>query len=140
MKYHKDMSLPSKNEVFVFGSNLAGIHGKGAAKLALQYGARYGVGVGPSGRTYAIPTKGYDIETLSLEHIIPYIKRFTKITYEYPTVKFFITRIGCGLAGYKDKDIAPHFKGCNDNCSFPIQWKEFLEERKENEPSSTYSK
>lgn len=126
MKFHKDGTLPGPKEVFVFGSNLAGIHGAGTAKAALGFGARMGHGVGAQGRTYAIPTKDVDIKTMLLDNIKPYIERFKKVTLEYPHVKFFVTRVGCGLAGYKDKDIAPLFKGCGSNCSFPDQWKEFL--------------
>jgi len=128
MKYHKDGTLPADDEVFVFGSNLAGIHGAGAAKQALKYGARMGHGIGLQGRTYAIPTKDSDIKTMSIDKITPYIDRFKKITLEHPQVKFFVTAIGTGLAGYKDKDIAPLFKCCSSNCSFPNQWEHFLKE------------
>lgn len=129
MKYHKDGTLPEVGKiVFVFGSNLAGRHGAGAAKVALTtYGARYGVGAGPQGMSYGIPTKDADIDTMPIERIKPYIDRFIKFTYEHPKLEFFVTRIGCGLAGYKDQDIAPLFKGCNDNCNFPEQWKQYLE-------------
>jgi len=126
-KYHKDGTKPSKNQVFVFGSNLAGIHGAGAAKLALEYGARMGHGIGVQGKTYAIPTKNYDIDTMPIEQIIPYIERFIKFTYEFPQLNFFVTRIGCGLAGYKDKQIAVLFKECNTNCSFAKEWAPFIE-------------
>lgn len=128
MKYHKDGSQPRNDEVFVFGSNLAGIHGAGAAKQALRYGAKYGHGIGLYGNTYAIPTKDYDIKTLPLESIRAYVDRFKRITVANPEVKFFVTRIGCGLAGYTDKEVAPLFKGCSANCSFPQQWAQFLEQ------------
>lgn len=126
MKFHRDMTEPSINEVFVFGSNLAGIHGAGAAKQALKYGARMGHGVGFKGRTYGIPTKNHDLETLPLDNIKMYIDRFVKTTLQYPTANFFVTRVGCGLAGYKDTQIAPLFKGCGSNCNFPEQWEIFL--------------
>lgn len=126
MRFHKDGTQPEEDEVFVFGSNLAGIHGAGAAKAALRYGARYGHGIGLQGRTYAIPTKDGDFNTLPIDNIKPYIERFKKLTFEYPKVKFFITRVGCGLAGYKDKQIAPLFKGCGQNCSFPRDWEDYL--------------
>lgn len=128
MKFHKDGTLPRDNEVFVFGSNLAGVHGAGAAKQATKYGARYGQGVGAAGRSFAIPTKDNELNTLKLDHIKLYIDRFVKITHEYPLVNFFITRVGCDLAGYKDSDIAPLFKECNTNCSFTEQWKVYLVE------------
>jgi hypothetical protein len=128
MRYHKDGTQPQNDEVFVFGSNLAGIHGAGAAKQAVKYGARYGVGVGMSRRTYAIPTKDYDIKTLPVDQIKPYIERFVKFTNEHAGVKFFITRVGCGLAGHKDSEIAPLFRGCSANCSFPEQWEIYLKD------------
>ena len=126
MKFHKDGIQPGANQVFVFGSNLAGIHGAGAAKAALRYGARHGHGVGLVGMSYAIPTKDFDIQTLSIDNIKPYIERFKKMTLEYPQVQFFVTRVGCGLAGYKDAQIAPLFKGCGPNCSFPRDWEAYL--------------
>lgn len=128
MKFHKDGGLPQHDEIFVFGSNLAGVHGAGAAKQALKYGARMGHGVGMQGTTYAIPTKDHDIHTLSLDKIEPYIERFKKFTLQYSQAKFFVTRVGCGLAGYKDADIAPLFRGCGENCSFPEQWEAYLKE------------
>ena len=127
MKFHKDKTLPTKNEIFVFGSNLAGIHGAGAAKVALKFGARYGHGIGLYGQSYAIPTKNHDIQTMTLEHIQLYIDRFKKFTLENPKLEFFVSRIGCGLAGYKDHQIAPLFKGCGDNCSFADEWRQHLE-------------
>jgi len=128
MKLHKDGTQPQHDEVFVFGSNLAGVHGAGAAKQAVKYGARHGHGVGLNGRTYAIPTKDHDIKTMPLNLIKPYIERFVKFTNEHSKVKFFITRVGCGLAGYKDADIVPLFRGCSGNCSFPEQWETYLKE------------
>lgn len=126
MKFHRDGTQPDKDQVFVFGSNLAGIHGAGAAKAALRYGARLGHGIGLVGHTYAIPTKDVDIKTLPLDNIKPYIERFQKMTLQHSQVKFFVTRVGCGLAGYKDSQIAPLFKGCSTNCSFPQEWERFL--------------
>lgn len=126
MEFHIDGTQPRSYEVFVFGSNLAGIHGAGAAKAALKYGAKYGRAIGPSGMTYAIPTKDADFKTLPIEQIALYIERFKKVTQQNPKVKFFITRVGCGLAGLKDSDIAPLFKGCGPNCSFPVQWERYL--------------
>lgn len=129
MKFHKDNTLPQNGEVFVFGSNLAGIHGAGAAKQAyLKFGARMGHGIGLTGSSYAIPTKDQDLNTMKLESIKPYIERFKKFTLEHPNVEFFITRVGCGLAGYKDKEMAPLFRGCGSNCSFPEQWEYFLKD------------
>lgn len=127
--YHKDRTLlpSSDNWVWVFGSNLAGIHGAGAAKQAIKYGAKYGHGIGIQGWTYAIPTKDHDIKTMPIINIVPYIERFERFTKQYPQLKFFVTAIGTGLAGYTDKDMAPLFKNCGPNCCFPEQWQSLLE-------------
>lgn len=131
--YHPEGTIPKdKNMVWVFGSNLAGLHGKGAAKVAAMYfGAKHGRGIGISGTSYAIPTKDADIVTLPLDTISTYIDRFVKFTNQMmhtaPQVKFFVTSIGTGLAGYRDVDIAPLFKHAATNCSFPEQWRPFLE-------------
>lgn len=132
-KYHKDGTLPQNGEVFVFGSNLAGIHGAGAAKIACaKFGAVYGRGKGfqPDYKSYAIPTKDASIRnSLSLDEINFYIKMFIR---DYTNNDFvltrgwFVTRIGCGLAGYTDAQIAPLFKDAQ-NCSFAEQWKPYLE-------------
>jgi len=110
-------------EIFVFGSNLAGRHGKGAALEARKkYGAVYGVGVGLTGNSYAIPTKGYNLEVLPLEVITEYVaefKQFAKVNTEYT---FRVTRIGCGLAGYVDAQIAPMFHNSPTNCILPDGW------------------
>ena len=128
VKWHEDGSQPNKDQIFVFGSNLAGIHGAGAAKQAvLKYGAKYGHGVGIRGRSYALPTKNHDIETLPLATIGQYVAIFIKLTQANPGVEFFVTRIGCGLAGFKDKDIAPFFKGCGKNCDLPEDWQPYLQ-------------
>jgi len=99
--------------IFVFGSNESGIHGAGAARLAFDvYGASLGQGFGFSAQTFAIPTKDWKIETLPLPVVEFYIKRF--IAYiEKPRVpntwKYYVTRIGCGLAGFTPEQIAPLF-------------------------------
>lgn len=128
MKFHDDGLQPNKNQIFVFGSNLAGIHGAGAAKQAQRfYGAKSGCGIGLRGRSYAIPTKNHDIETLPLTIVEQYVQIFTKFTLANPKVEFFVTKVGTGLAGYKDKDIAPLFKGCGSNCDMPIDWQPLLQ-------------
>jgi hypothetical protein len=127
--YHEDGTQPTKEQIFVFGSNLAGVHGAGAAKQAIEYGAQWGRGTKWSGgRTYAIPSKDRNIKTMSLTEIDKYIKIFLYDTELNPQLTFFITRIGCELAGYKDSDIAPLFKGASNNCNFPKEWKEYLED------------
>lgn len=114
--------------IFVFGSNLAGRHGKGAALYALEHkGAIYGRGVGPQGNSYAIPTKGYRLQTLPLESIKGYVIQFIVYALVHSTEEFEVTRIGCGLAGYKDEQIAPMFKNAPPNCHLPEGWREMNE-------------
>jgi hypothetical protein len=109
--------------VFVFGSNLAGRHGAGAAIFAVRHhGACRGVGEGPQGNSYAIPTKDRDIKTLPLANIQWYVTNFINYARAHPKLQFQVTRIGCGLAGYKNEDIAPMFKGVSSNCVMPTEW------------------
>ena len=128
MKFHVDGSLPPEGSIWVFGSNLAGVHGAGAAKVAMdKFGAEHGIGLGMLGHSYAIPTKDRNIETLPLERIQQYVKSFLGfVSHQDPEIQFFVTRIGCGLAGYSDADIAPMFKGAPPNCSFANEWEEYL--------------
>ena len=94
------------NEIFVFGSNEAGIHGGGAAKTAQEkFGAIYGVPFGLMGQSFAIPTKDTRIETLPLSDILNYLVSFIKFTIDNPQLKFYLTKIGCGLAGYTTNNI-----------------------------------
>lgn len=98
------------NQIFVFGSNLSGRHGKGAAKQALTWGAKWGQASGLQGRTYGIPTKNSSItRTLAISEIEPYVFEFIQFAKANPSLIFLVTEIGCGLAGYKPKDIAPLF-------------------------------
>lgn len=109
------------DEVFVFGSNLAGIHGKGAALHARQYyGAKYGQGRGMTGSAYALPTKATPRETLPLTAIKEYIDEFIDFAKAHPEKRFAITRVGCGLAGYNwTFEIRPLFPNkLPDNCTF----------------------
>lgn len=120
-KYELDYRL-----FFVFGSNLAGRHGAGAAKEALfKYGAIYGRGVGYQGQSFAIPTKSKSLKILSLPTIKGYVEDFIEETI-YSGHKFYVTPIGTGLAGYKYEEIAPMFKGVI-NCWLPLVWKSYLE-------------
>ena len=96
----------SENEIFVFGSNLAGKHIGGAARQAFQnFGAEWGIGNGPTGRAYAIPTMFHG----RIDDIAPYIDEFIKYAKNHPEQKFLVTKIGCGVAGFKPSDIAPLF-------------------------------
>lgn len=109
--------------VFVFGSNLAGRHGAGAARTALGlYGAQYGKGEGHQGRSYAIPTKDESLRTLPIKRIWYYVDQFLAYADMSRDLTFYVTRVGCGLAGYKDEDIAPMFKTASTNVILPGTW------------------
>lgn len=109
--------------IFVFGSNLAGRHGKGAALHARKnHGAVYGQGFGLQGRSFAIPTKDYKLLSLPLTEIQIYVNSFKNYAKTHPEMTFNVTRIGCGLAGYTDNDIAPMFKNCSNNVNLPPYW------------------
>lgn len=112
-----------ENETFVFGSNIAGRHGKGAAlTAALNYGAIRGQGVGLQGRSYAIPTKDAALRTLPLPAIDQYIGEFIEFAKANPTMRFYVTPVGCGLAGYKQSDVFPLFAGMPGNCRLAETW------------------
>lgn len=116
------------NEVFVFGSNEAGRHGRGAAKTAKQWGARQSVPFGLSGQTFAIPTKDRNIKTLGLSKIRTYVYKFVDFSEEREELKFLVTPIGCGLAGYKPYEIAPMFRDAMelDNVYLPKDFWDIL--------------
>lgn len=98
------------NDVFVFGSNLGGMHGGGAARTAYEnFGAVWGEGVGHFGKTYAIPTMQGGVETIK-----PYVDQFIAYAAEHPELTFYVTRIGCGIAGFRDDEIAPLFNDCRN--------------------------
>lgn len=112
--------------IFVFGSNLAGRHGKGAALEALEkHGAVYGQGIGLQGCSYGIPTKDESLQTLPLNDIRDYVDEFIELASLRPDLQFNVTRIGCGLAGYTDAQIAPMFKDAPDNCELPYCWRDY---------------
>lgn len=99
------------NEIFIFGSNLSGRHGKGAAKTALGWGAKWGQAKGLQGRTYGIPTKDASIRrTLTIEEIKPFVDEFIEFAKDNPNLIFLVTEIGTGLANHKKENIAPLFK------------------------------
>lgn len=113
--------------IFVFGSNLAGRHGAGAANYAMTArGAKYGVGVGRTGECYALPTKDLQVRTLPLATIQGYVDQFIQHATEHTECDFQVTCVGCGLAGYTHADIAPMFKGAPANCYFDEKWMPFL--------------
>jgi hypothetical protein len=118
-------------EIFVFGSNLAGRHGAGAALEAYKHwGAIYRRGEGRQGVSYAIPTKDVRIKTLPLDKIQDGVTKFILHARLNPQDTFKMTRIGCGLAGYKDHQIAPMFRDAPSNVNMPTEWLPYLERRK----------
>ncbi len=117
--------------IFVFGSNLSGIHGAGAALEAKhRHGAMQGLGVGRSGNSYAIPTKDHHIQTMHLADIIPHIEGFVLYAKNNPESTFQVTQIGCGLAGFTANTIAPLFRDMPFNCQIDQDWSWWLPEHK----------
>jgi len=115
-------SLPPEH-VFVFGSNLAGIHGAGAARLAFdRFGAVWGVGIGHQGKTYALPTKDKEIKTLPIDEIKKYVDDFLNYAEDHPEFTFLVTKVGCGLAGWSVEDIAPLFSETSENVILPKEF------------------
>ena len=111
-----------ENEIFVFGSNLAGAHGGGAARVAFQtFGAVWGKGVGLQGQSYAIPTMQGGVDTIQ-----PYVDEFIQFAKEHEQQIFLVTRIGCGIAGFRDEEIAPLFKKAENMANIMLP-KEFVE-------------
>lgn len=109
-----------ENQIFVFGSNLAGMHGGGAARIALErFGAKMGQGVGLQGQSYAIPTMQGGVETIK-----PYVDEFIQFAQQHPDLTFLVTRIGCGIAGFTDEEIAPLFEDAHlvANIVLPKGW------------------
>ena len=108
------------NEIFVFGSNLKGMHGGGAAYIAYRkFGAIMGQGVGLQGQSYGIPTMQGGVETIR-----PYVDEFIEFAKEHPDLTFLVTRIGCGIAGFTDEEIAPLFVKAHEveNIVLPPNW------------------
>jgi len=121
--------------IFVFGSNELGIHGGGAARVALdKYGAEWKKGVGPQGRSYAIPTcskpTGQPDHEISFEKVSQYVADFIQYAKDTPEEEFQVTKIGCGLAGWTNEQIAPLFTIAPENCQFDTEWQPFLGEDK----------
>ena len=122
---HADNTIPRERDgyVFVFGSNLAGIHGAGAAKVAKRnFGAMQGHAEGPMGMAYGIPTKDARLKVLPLHEVALAVAAFVAYAGDHPKQKFFVTRVGCGLAGFSDEQIAPMFANAPHNCSLAHEW------------------
>ena len=114
----------SESEIFVFGSNLKGHHYGGAARIARnKFGAIHGQGIGIQGQSYAIPTMQGNIDTIK-----PYVDEFIKFAICHKEMKFLVTKIGCGIAGFKVSEIAPYFYDCIEieNVYLPLEfWKTY---------------
>ena len=107
-------------EIFVFGSNLQGAHAGGAARIAYNnFGAIWGQGVGLQGQSYGIPTMQGGVETVR-----PYVNEFIQFAKDHPELTFLVTRIGCGIAGFTDAQIAPLFEKAHsiENVILPEGW------------------
>lgn len=116
------------DEIFVFGSNLQGMHGGGAARVAYErFGAEWGNGVGLQGQSYAIPTMHGGVEAIK-----PYVDDFIKFARECDQNTFYVTRIGCGIAGFRDEEMAPLFDEAYDlyNVRLPRSFAEIIERRR----------
>lgn len=118
-----------KDEVFVFGSNLQGYHAGGAARTAVRlFGAKMGQGVGMQGQSYAIPTMQGGVETIK-----PYVDEFIELAREWDQTTFYVTRIGCGIAGFTDEQIAPLFDEAFDlyNVRLPESFAKIIQRRRQ---------
>ena len=127
MNYPKCLACTHLDYIFVFGSNLKGRHGKGAALHALEYhGAIYGRATGFQGQSYAIPTKTTPAKSLPLKTIEFYMAEFLKVAADRQDLTFFVTAIGTGLAGFSHQQIAPLFTNAPKNCILPEEWKKYI--------------
>lgn len=114
--------------IFVFGSNLAGIHGAGSAKEARRnHGAQLGVGVGLTGNAYAIPTKDHNLKTMFIEDIAVHVNQFIDFARANPDWTFNVAAIGTGLAGFTHEEMTPLFADVPPNCVLPFEWILILE-------------
>lgn len=124
--------MKREHMIFVFGSNLDGIHGAGAAKYANQKrGAKWGAGEGLMGTCYALPTKGHKISYMDLEDVVGYIENFCQFALTTPNASYMVTQVGCGLGGFTKQEIAPAFAEFmnhhpHTNLFFDEEWKPYL--------------
>ncbi|MBD5317109.1 MAG: hypothetical protein HDS11_05530 [Bacteroides sp.] len=129
MKYTPELiTTLEPDDIFVFGSNLAGHHCGGAARTAMsRFGAQWGCGEGLQGQSYAIPTMQGGVETIK-----PYVDRFIEVARECDQNTFYVTRIGCGIAGFTDEEIAPLFDQAYDlyNVRLPESFARIIEARR----------
>lgn len=116
------ISTLGPNDVFVFGSNLQGRHAGGAARIAMnRFGAIFGQGVGMQGNSYAIPTMQGGVETIR-----PYVEEFIDYAKSHPDLTFYVTKIGCGIAGFSFEEMAPLFSDAITISNIRLP-KEFVE-------------
>lgn len=121
--------MDTSNMIFVFGSNRSGIHGAGAARYAAVHkGAEWGVGEGPTGASYALPTKGKKITEISLYDVNEHVQKFISYARENNHLDFQVTQVGCGLGGFTKEDIAPLFEFAPLNCYYDTAWRNDLPE------------
>lgn len=119
------VNVLADGEIFVFGSNFQGAHKGGAARVAKEkFGAVWGIGEGLQGKSYAIPTME------GLDNLAPAVQRFTSFAYQHTELKFFVTAIGCGIAGYQPEQVAPMFMdaACLRNVFLPLSFWKVLRE------------
>lgn len=117
------------NQVFVFGSNLAGKHGGGAARQALEsFGAKLGNGRGMQGQSWALPTLGFNFEKLSLDEIEENLNDLKEYAQHNPNTEFLLTKIGCGIANFEVSEIAQLCSNMPSNVILPKEFIDFLKE------------
>lgn len=120
---------PGDPRIFVFGSNLLGAHVGGAAAYAARHcGAQDGIGQGPMGDAYALPTCNAPGVPLTLASVALTVGHFIAYAHAHPELRFFVSEVGCGIAGFKPKDVAPLFLGAPPNCDLPPGWRELAAE------------
>jgi hypothetical protein len=130
LRFHVDGTAPkyTETDIFVFGANRQGRHGKGAALFAaVHFDAEEGVWDGRTGHAYAIPTKHSPRMSMIPAEVQPYVDKFLAYARAHRGLKFHVTRIGCGYAGMTDDQIAPMFRGATENCSFAREWAKYLQ-------------
>lgn len=123
---HYTPEMNDGQHIFVFGSNLAGIHGAGAARQAHKHwGAEWHVGEGRTGNSYALPTKDRSIKTRTLTEIRASVRKFIEYAKTHTELTFLVTEVGCGLAGLNPQLVAPMFCDAPSNCKLPDSFRIF---------------
>ena len=123
------MGMDTSTMIFVFGSNRSGFHGAGAARYAsVHRGAKWNVGEGLTGSSYALPTKGFRITEISLDEVAQHVEKFLAYAATHSHMNFQVTQVGCGLGGFTKEEIAPLFKNATPNCYFDLAWESLMKE------------